>query len=1564
MAEIEILPWDPADYLETEEDIAACLEAEYENYDPHIMAEVMSDIARSKAGMGISSKWVGPDGPIGAYIREESRRSLESYRSQPNNLREDANQEEDIARGGYANRQMFELVQNSADALAKSDGEYIWIRLTPTHLYCADSGQPIDRNGARALLFSHLSSKRGTSEIGRFGLGFKSVLGVTDTPEFFSRSGSFRFDRARSVKLLSPIAPDIERYPVLRLAEPINPWPDIESDPNLREMAYWATNIVRLPLKPGAYETLDKQVGEFPSEFLLFAEHVKRLVLQTNTREVARTVTLVREDDRWVLDDGGKKTRWMVERRLHKLSSDAKSDSRSLDDADEVPIWWAAPVDRLNEPGKFWAFFPTLTTSLLAGILNAPWKTNEDRQNLLPGIYNDELIDAAAAMVADELPSLSTSDDPARHLDVLPRRGESWDTDHSNRLRDQLYLSLQGREIVPDQAGELRKLMDISYPPRQLTPDRQMDFAPFERWAVRAVKDWLHHSVLTRNRRDRIARLDQLFSSQTGRPSSQIPRASISQWLEALVENAKQQPEIIREIERLDKVLGRDISEIAEVKAHRERFMVESSRDAVQTASLIPMNVRERNNLGTIVLTADGRWVAPDPDKVRLSNGGASAGGKAVHPELEADEETLRALKELGIRPASPETVFKDLGMKLLSLVISGWGRILRGKSPQFPTDADWREFWQLAIEIDRTEAAEIIRSLEAYMELHPRLLWEWHYWVSVRSLSGKWRLPFAVLLPGRIVPDDGSRDADVTVDTQFHKENLPLFKELGIRDSPHEMSPRSTNRNFTELCRRKFTQRDLPSKPQEDKLNFDPTTMSGPLEPFEALSEEGKALFTWELLDTPATYLKWTMRHDTRRNHYGTMDFDSPAIEALREHGRIRTAEGTIHKLSDGLGDPPQNWAVLNKLLSHPKAPSIHRVFEISAEIVAPVELVGEDDPIPLVDVWPGLEPHLAMQQAHLRMVRCDGFRRLDTDQCYGETACIIRGDFIYVTRADDEREELRSVAQELGLQLSQGQIEMILLGLTDADVKAGREVIRSCSTDAERLLAAVGEAELLRELPQGLIDVLEDTLGDLTGIQIAEAAIATFHTGALREYRHALGHLDPPRQWAGTPRAVEFVQSLGFGEEWAGERNTRRDPYIEVEGPLTLPQLHSYQRKVVSNVRNLIRSNGALGERRGMVSMPTGSGKTRVAVQSIVEAIREDDFTGGILWVADRDELCEQAVEAWRQVWASEGKEATQLRISRMWAGQPRPLPTREMHVIVASIQTLVSRVERQADSYEFLADFKLIVFDEAHRSVAPTSTRAMQELGLTRWRRPHEPLLIGLTATPYRGYDEAETQRLVNRYGRNRLDAGAFRSDDPEDVIRELQEMQVLAQANHATIEGGRFSLNPNEQRLASNVPWLPDSVERRIAGDAGRTKRIVQEYMSRVDPDWPTLIFATSVEHAQTLSALLNSMGVKSRAVSGSTDRSIRRRVVEEFRNGDIKALVNYAVFREGFDAPKTRAIIVARPVYSPNLYFQMIGRGLRGVKNGGNDRCLVLNVSDNIDNFERKLAFSELDWLWA
>ena len=1481
-------------------------------------------------------EWEEPTGDIGTFIHSEAEKTLEAYRSQPTLIHEHANLEEDTARGGYARRQLFELIQNGADALAGKGGGSIWIGLTSTHLYCADEGQPIDSGGVRALMFSHLSPKRGTAEIGRFGLGFKSVLGVTDNAEFFSRSGSFRFDRAHASTLIQPIAPDAERYPVLRLPEAIDPWQVMGSDTVLRGLMGWATNIVRLSLKPGTHEYIVHQIRDFPPEFLLFVEHVRQLVLKIDGQEDARTIELRREGGQYTLDNGGNTTRWILTKDMHSLSPDAKGDRRDLDDTGEVPISWAAPIGRLNEPGYFWAFFPTTTPSLLAGILNAPWKTNEDRQNLLPGVYNDELIDAAAAMVARAVPTLSTHDDPAKHLDALPRREESGDSEHSRRLRGRLHSNLQDREIVPDQEGNLGRIQEISYIPKALTSGRQIDSAPFERWAAYTGRpsDWLHHRALTR---ERLATLGRLH------PALDESRATVAQWLQAL---------------------------------KRVVDPIHSSMAAIQTAALIPPSVREEHPLGDIVLTADGDWRACDSDSIFWGGGDESNANELVHPQLESDPKTLDALKKLGVRPVSPESAFRIAASRLLRQL----QRFIPSSDNQPEMDALWTKFWTLTREAGLPTTAKVIPSLPFWdyeqwlggvmeweaeeQELHERLF-SWHRLLHLRTIAGRWQ-PFSrTLLPGPIVPDDDSRDGLIAIDVKFHEADLDLLLDLGAVREPagkYELIPQ-TSYHFLKRCREEYCRRDdLPHKPRLNRLNFAATTTSGPLEVLEGLSEEGKALYTEALLNLTSTYDNWTMRHDTQ--NYPEVPFKSPAVEVLREHGRAKTPNG-IRKLSAGLGVEPEDPDVLTHLLRHPNTGLIRRAFGLEAQSDATVETIGEDDPIPLIDIWPGLEPHLPRDQATLQLLRCDsviesGHRRVEFD-------CKVTDGFVYIVRGFDDQQELRLVLRELELRLDDRQIGNILTRLPSANIRAARDAVRARTTDEERLLAAVGEAKLRSRLPGSLVTVLHRTHGAFAGLDVARAAIATFHTGALREYRHSLGEFDPPKQWAGGPQTVAFVRSLGFGEEWAGERNARRDPYIEVGGPYYLPPLHDYQCKVVGNVRELIRSDGAASERRGMISMPTGSGKTRVAVQAIVEAIRCDGFKGGVLWVADRDELCEQAVECWSQVWSSEGVEATRLRISRMWAGQPPPLPTADMHVIVATIQTLEKKLNGQHDSYEFLADFPLVVFDEAHRSVAPTYTSVMQEIGLTRWRRADEPILIGLTATPYRGHDEAETGRLVNRYSSNRLDSGAFASDDPEYVIRELQEKQVLAQADHATIEGGSFELFGDELQQSRKAPWLPQSVENRIAGDTDRTLRIVSAYQNYVldqNPEWPTLIFATSVEHSQTIATLLTLQGVRARAVSGKTDRSSRRRIVEEFRRGEIKALVNYGIFREGFDAPKTRAIIVARPVYSPNLYFQMIGRGLRGTRNGGNDRCLILNVEDNIEDFQRKLAFSDLDWLWA
>ena len=207
-----------------------------------------------------------------------------------------------------------------------------------------------------------------------------------------------------------------------------------------------------------------------------------------------------------------------------------------------------------------------------------------------------------------------------------------------------------------------------------------------------------------------------------------------------------------------------------------------------------------------------------------------------------------------------------------------------------------------------------------------------------------------------------------------------------------------------------------------------------------------------------------------------------------------------------------------------------------------------------------------------------------------------------------DDKGHELRLISGELELGLHERSLEAVLRYETRQEIEEQRATVREYSTDAERLVAAVGEDALRQELPSSLLEILEiENEGiALTGVQIAEAAIATYHSDALRQYRRVLDHLDPPRQWAGSARAVDFVRPLGFSAEWAGGRDRKRDPFLEVEGPYSLPELHGYQRTIVARVRNMLdngRANGA--ERRGMISMPTGSGKTRVAVQAIVEAM-----------------------------------------------------------------------------------------------------------------------------------------------------------------------------------------------------------------------------------------------------------------------------------------------------------------------------------------------------------------------
>ena len=392
--------------------------------------------------------WIDPEGDLGRFIVNETEKSLKSYREQSKLITEHARAEFSTVHGGYAHRQLFELVQNSADALRRTpNGKTILVRLTENFLYCADDGKPLDERGIEGLMFSHMPNKEG-DDIGRFGIGFKSVLGVTDAPEFYSRPVSFRFDKARAAERLAKIT-SAKHYPVLRLPEPFDPNEEKEKDEDLSELMSWATNIVRLPLKAGVHSDLIEQMQNFPPEFLLFVDHVRYLTLEN--QEQAREFMLNDKEGELHLNTGEGTTHWRRFQTIHHLSPEGRSDWPLHNENDDVLIRWAAPLNHLDRPGFFWAFFPTSTASLVAGILNAPWKTNEDCQNLLPGPYNEELINAAAEMIAQALPKLANSEDSARYLDALPRQHKAGDSELADLLRKSLFSALHQCKIVPDQ---------------------------------------------------------------------------------------------------------------------------------------------------------------------------------------------------------------------------------------------------------------------------------------------------------------------------------------------------------------------------------------------------------------------------------------------------------------------------------------------------------------------------------------------------------------------------------------------------------------------------------------------------------------------------------------------------------------------------------------------------------------------------------------------------------------------------------------------------------------------------------------------------------------------------------------------------------------------------------------------------------------------------------------------------------------------------------------------------------------------------------------------------------
>ena len=102
--------------------------------------------------------------------------------------------------------------------------------------------------------------------------------------------------------------------------------------------------------------------------------------------------------------------------------------------------------------------------------------------------------------------------------------------------------------------------------------------------------------------------------------------------------------------------------------------------------------------------------------------------------------------------------------------------------------------------------------------------------------------------------------------------------------------------------------------------------------------------------------------------------------------------------------------------------------------------------------------------------------------------------------------------------------------------------------------------------------------------------AAVAVFGVELLKRFTTELvdGGFDPPRTWNGGRRALDFCDELGFPPEYAGFETGRRDPMVEVQGPVELKPLHDFQRTIAHRIEAFYAQ---ATPDRGLLSLPTGA-------------------------------------------------------------------------------------------------------------------------------------------------------------------------------------------------------------------------------------------------------------------------------------------------------------------------------------------------------------------------------------
>ncbi|MGH3670173.1 MAG: sacsin N-terminal ATP-binding-like domain-containing protein [Pseudonocardiaceae bacterium] len=369
---------------------------------------------------------------------------LAAWRGSPTRFREDANAESDLALLGYADRVLVELAQNAADAAqrARVPG-HLRLTLEAGELRAANTGAPLDSSGVAALAALRASAKREGETVGRFGVGFAAVLGVSDEPRVISRCGGVEFSAPRTARavagdpvLEAELARRDGRPPVLRLVWPVEgePPPGFDTE-------------VQLPLRAGIDPAaLLATFADEAGELLLALPWLHRIDI--GDRELRRE-----GEDPVLVHDGPELRHWRVVRRSGTLPAAVLAGLGPEARAD-WSLCWALPVDGsgvpLPLPGDvLYAPTPTAERLTLPARLIATLPVDPSRRHIHPGPAAELLLAAAAQAYPDLAAALA----PDQRTALVPSPGFPG-SELDATLRGAILPALRHARWLPGAGGQ------------------------------------------------------------------------------------------------------------------------------------------------------------------------------------------------------------------------------------------------------------------------------------------------------------------------------------------------------------------------------------------------------------------------------------------------------------------------------------------------------------------------------------------------------------------------------------------------------------------------------------------------------------------------------------------------------------------------------------------------------------------------------------------------------------------------------------------------------------------------------------------------------------------------------------------------------------------------------------------------------------------------------------------------------------------------------------------------------------------------------------------------------